>query len=228
MPQVDMSRIPVETQQAVAAQQGATNQSDMTTILATLAQDPQALAAAMQQLGLDVTAEQLQEVAEDWVERSADDLVGDEEAEDSGSAESEPQPAAAGDDVESDAEGPPADTASASPAPTDAEMTDADAMAAEASAAGVPSMPNPAMGSNSAMARMNNPIDDIISAQMMQSAVGNPNAPVPQGMQVGRQQRPGIPASRMPPSAGGNKQQQMIAEIFRQRAGKQPQKKRNA
>jgi hypothetical protein len=34
------------------------------------------------------------------------------------------------------------------------------------------------------------PIDDLISAQMMQSAVGNPNAPVPSGKMLGRQQRP--------------------------------------
>lgn len=67
-----------------------------------------------------------------------------------------------------------------------------------------------------------NPIDDLISAQMMESAVGNPNAPVPTGGQVGRQQRPGIPKSRMPPSAkgggapGGNQQQQMIQALFRQ------------
>lgn len=69
-----------------------------------------------------------------------------------------------------------------------------------------------------------NPIDDLISAQMMQSAVGNPNAPVPTGKQVGRQQRPAIPTSRQPKA--GNERQQMIAEIFRQKGGGAVKKKK--
>ena len=64
------------------------------------------------------------------------------------------------------------------------------------------------------------PIDDLISAQMMQSAVGNPNAPVPSGKMVGRQQRPAIPANKQPSPKAGNAQQKMIADIFRKQAGK--------
>jgi len=73
----------------------------------------------------------------------------------------------------------------------------------------------------------NNPIDDLISAQMMQSAVGNPNAPVPTGKQAGRQQRPAIPVNRQPKSS--NPQQAMITEIFRKQGGApKTQKKANA
>jgi len=64
-----------------------------------------------------------------------------------------------------------------------------------------------------------NPIDDLISAQMMQSAVGNPNAPVPQGRQAGRQQRPAIPANKQPSAKSGNDRQKMIQDIFRKKAG---------
>ena len=64
------------------------------------------------------------------------------------------------------------------------------------------------------------PIDDLISAQMMQSAVGNPNAPVPSGKMVGRQQRPAIPANKQTSPKAGNAQQKMIADIFRKQAGK--------
>ena len=72
----------------------------------------------------------------------------------------------------------------------------------------------------------NNPIDDLISAQMMQSAVGNPNAPVPTGKQAGRQQRPAIPANKQPKP--GNERQAMIADIFRKKAGAGGKKKANA
>ena len=76
-----------------------------------------------------------------------------------------------------------------------------------------PQMPPQASGAGG-------PIDDLISAQMMQSAVGNPNAPVPAGKMVGRQQRPAIPVNKQPSPKAGNAQQKMIQDIFRKQAGK--------
>jgi len=124
----------------------------------------------------------------DWVEGAADEA--------SGATVNEPQSTAAGDESESDAASPPAD-ASASPAP----MQDDEAAEGEAP-----------------MARggANNPMDDLVSAQMMQRAAGNPNATVP---------RAGSKNPRMPIRSApqGANQQQMIAELYRQMAARQQQ-----
>ena len=74
---VDMSRIPAQTQQALAAQRGATNAQDMTAVLEMLAQDPQSLSQALAALGIQVSPDQLQTVAEDWVDQAAEGASGE-------------------------------------------------------------------------------------------------------------------------------------------------------
>jgi len=174
-------------------------------MLQVVGQNPDLLAEVMKHAGLDTSAQELIDMTSEWPDEAADaaiqdgeEVVGDEVAGDEAEVAEVEQP-----------------DANAAPVPADAE----DDASAEAGAEA--STPIPPSG-NSAMPRSNNPIDDLISAQMMQRAVGNPNAPVPTGAQVGRQQRPAIPQSRQPKSS--NPQQQMIAEIFR----KQGSKKRNA
>jgi len=129
----------------------------------------------------------------DWVEGAADEA--------SGATVNEPQSTAAGDESESDAASPPAD-ASASPAP----MQDDEAAEGEA--------PMPASGRGGT-------VDDLISAQMMQRAAGDPNAAVPRA--GGRGKNPRMPLKGAPQGGG---QQAMIAELYRQMAAKQQQPRR--
>jgi len=180
-------------------------------MLRVVGQNPELLAEVMKHAGLDVDAQELIDMTTSWPDEAAQaSLPPNDEA----TAEAPPT---ADDEMEQmeDEAGEPPDT----PDPVDEH----EAETQEAST------PVPSGGSNS-MPRSNNPIDDLISAQMMQSAVGNPNAPVPSGMQAGRQQRPAIPASRQgPPASGGpNERQQMIADIFRKKAGTSSKKKANA
>ena len=172
-------------------------------MLQVVGQNPDLLAEVMKHVGLDVNSQQLIDMTSDWPDEAAEDtmqasLPPNEDA----TAEAPPVEEDV-DDVE-EPEGPP---------DTTIPVEDGEAETQEATAP-VPS------GGSTPMPRSNNPIDDLISAQMMQSAVGNPNAPVPAGGQVGRQQRPAIPASRQP--SGGNQQQQMIADIFRKQGGSKP------
>jgi len=128
-----------------------------------------------------------------WVEGAADSA--------SGETVNEPQSTAAGDEAESDVASPPADAMSASPAP----MQDDEAAEGEA--------PMPTSGRGGT-------VDDLISAQMMQRATGDPNAAVPRAGGRGKNPRMPLPAS------GGANQQQMIAELYRQMAARQQQPRR--
>jgi len=172
-------------------------------MLQVVGQNPDLLAEVMKHVGLDVNSQQLIDMTSDWPDEAAEDSMQTASLPPSGEETAEVPPTA--DDemeaMEDEAEQPPD-----GPVPVE----DGEAETQEATA------PVPSGGSN-VMPRSNNPIDDLISAQMMQSAVGNPNAPVPQGMQVGRQQRPAIPQSRQPNP--GNERQQMIADIFRKQGG---------
>jgi len=192
--------------------QQISQQPDM---LRVVGQNPELLAEVMKHAGLDVDAQELIDMTSEWP---------DEAAEQSMQASLPPNEEAGGDYARGAAsEGPPtADDEmeqmedEAEQPPGSVPVEDPDEETQEASAP----VPN---GGSSSMPRGSNPIDDLISAQMMQSAVGNPNAPVPSGMQVGRQQRPAIPQSRQP--SGGNAQQQMIADIFRKQGGAASKKK---
>ena len=171
-------------------------------MLQVVGQNPELLAEVMKHAGLDTNAQQLIDMTSEWPDEAAERSM--QASLPPGGEETAGAPADVDDtevdDVE-EQEGPP---------DTSVPVEDADAETQEAAT------PLPPNGS-SPMPRGNNPIDDLISAQMMQSAVGNPNAPVPQGMQAGRQQRPAIPQSRQP--SGGNAQQQMITDIFRKQGG---------
>ena len=181
-------------------------------MLTVVGQNPELLAEVMKHAGLDTNAQQLIDMTSDWPDEAAEASV--------------------------QASLPPSDEATAeAPAPDDdeAEVTDdeaeqppdesvpvEDAEAATQEAA-IPLTPD----GSGAMPRGGSPIDDLISAQMMQSAVGNPNAPVPTGMQAGRQQRQAIPQSRQPSGDDGARKQ-MITELFRkQGAGSKNKKKAN-
>jgi len=164
-------------------------------MLQAVGQNPDLLAEVMKHAGLDVDAQELIDMTSEWPDEAAEASLpptGEE-------TDATTQPGEA--EVDEEVPGPP---------DSSVPVEDPDEETQEASAP----VPN---GGSSPMPRGSNPIDDLISAQMMQSAVGNPNAPVPSGMQVGRQQRPAIPQSRQP--SGGNAQQQMIADIFRKQAG---------
>lgn len=190
---VDMSQIPVGTQQALAAQRGAISTTDMEAVLAQLAQNPEQLAQAMQALGLNVTPDQLMQVAEDWQESAAEKAGGgsDQPAETEDQAE-----AAAGETPEQEAEE--GDDAAL---PPNAQPTGYSPQASPVGSAGgptpegspnAPGGPPMAAGSGGGGAGGGSGgggnMDDIVSAMMMQRATGNPNAAVPR---VGPRQAPG-------------------------------------
>jgi hypothetical protein len=175
-------------------------------IMQQIAQEPALLAELLKHMGVDRS--DIDEVGE-WMDKSADDV--------SGSAESEPQPTAAGD--ESDAEAPPVD-ASASPAPIGEDESDDEAVSSDQMD---DTAYNAAPTDGDAMAKMNpsgGTMDDLISAQMMQRAAGNPNAAVPRVGGKGKNPRMPLPAG------GGGNQQQMIADLYRQMAARQQQPRR--
>ena len=163
-------------------------------MLQVVGQNPALLAEMMKHVGLNTNEQQLIDMVSDWPDEAAQAALTQ--------GEGETPPPAADEEVDDEEDTKPPDSS--------VPVEDEDAEVQEAAVPPNGSTPMPRSGGN-------NPIDDLISAQMMQSAVGNPNAPVPQGMQAGRQQRPAIPASRQPNS--GNAQQQMIADIFRKQQG---------
>jgi hypothetical protein len=56
------------------------------------------------------------------------------------------------------------------------------------------------------------PMDDIVSAAMMQQMAGNPNAPVPTGPQM---PRPGMPRTPSAAASGDPRMRGLIANIYR-------------
>jgi hypothetical protein len=223
---VDMSQIPVGTQQALAAQQGAISTTDMEAVLAQLAQDPEQLAQAMQALGLNVTPEQLMQVAEDWQDQAADKASGAPEAADESAEADQPQAASGADEMaegtSDDTQGPGGsigqdDAAEANAMASASEASDARPTptgsprggAAMANRAGVPRGVGAAgvAGSPAGAATM----DDLVSAMMMQGAAGNPNAAVPR---AGNFRAPrGAAALPHSPSAGASSDPRMRAMI---------------
>ena len=193
-------------------------------MLQVVGQNPELLAEVMKHAGLDTNAQQLIDMTSEWPDEAAErsmqaSLPPSGEALGSAPTTADDEVAVEDDDDEV-VEPPTGDE------PVD---DDDDPMSTEGPRVERAQLMPP--NGSTTMPRGNNPIDDLISAQMMQSAVGNPNAPVPQGMQAGRQQRPAIPQSRQP--SGGNAQQQMITDIFRKQGGgnKSPtasKKKKNA
>jgi hypothetical protein len=172
-------------------------------MLQVVGQNPALLAEMMKHVGLNTNEQQLIDMVADWPDEAAQASLTE------GQGGTTPPAADEADEDEEDTQ----------PPDTSVPVEDADAEVQEANVPNSGSSPMPRSSGG-------NPIDDLISAQMMQSAVGNPNAPVPQGMQAGRQQRPAIPANKQPKP--GNERQAMIADIFRKKAGAGGKKKANA
>jgi hypothetical protein len=195
--------IPPEALQALQSQQGGG--MDIAGILAQLSQmSPDEVSGALQQQGINVPPEQLQQAAEQWVEQSADTQAsggkvpseGEEPADgDSAAEEPAPSPTPEGDEEE---------------APADEEEAPAPPAAAQGQ------QPMARGGSSQGM-------DALISAAMSQ---GDPDSMPPQirgpGAGGGPSMRPPSVGAGGPPSpAAGNdpRLRAMIQSIYRQNAG---------
>ena len=244
MPALDTSRLPPQAMQMLQQQQGAgADIGDMLQQL--MAMSPEEVATVLQQMGIQVTPEQVQSAAENWVDQAADSASGssspdDETAEttpDSESAEGEAapqqasnlegaeaaageQPSAEGDEGESEGESelPP------NAQPTGYQGAGGSAAAAMAAMQGGGAMPRgvpvgpPGVGGGAGAGAM----DDLISAQMMQRAVGNPNATVPTpggGVPMPRSAS-AIPNPRPSGAADNTRMKAMIADVYRNTGGK--------
>ena len=137
-------------------QQGAATPEDMKMVLGMLAQNPEALAVALQQMGVDVSPEEIQSVS-DWMDQNAGASAGIP-------AEGEQAVGDAGAAADVDDSGAPPDTASAAPIPDD-EVAEGEAVAAPAPVEGEAPMPR---GSAPQMPDM----DDVVSASLMKGAPG--------------------------------------------------------
>jgi hypothetical protein len=231
---MDISQIPVEQQQAIAAQLGIKNMADVQAAMAQLSQNPEQLAAVMKQLGISVPVEDIndedadtpeEEAAETptedaWEDEAADQVVDDGE---SATDYQPPLDDEAEDDVEPSVSSSAANKLDAEAAEADAEYADEgdttpepeDSVPAEVT-------PTPAAQAQSMPRTRGNvtPMDDIISAAMMEQATGNPNAPVPGASRL----PPTTPAAGVTPALRGAPSptsQQMIAQIYRQIAAQQ-------
>jgi hypothetical protein len=230
---VDISQIPAQQQQDIAATLGIKNMSDVQAAMARLAQNPRLLNQVMLQLGIIVpddapiqgeaapTAGDDGVASEDaWQDEAADQVVDDGE---SATDYQPPLDDEAEDDVEPSVSSSAANKIDAEAAEADAEYADEgdttpepeDSVPAEVT-------PTPAAQAQSMPRTRGNvtPMDDIISAAMMEQATGNPNAPVPGASRL----PPTPPAAGVTPALRGAPSptsQQMIAQIYRQIAAQQ-------
>jgi len=246
---VDMSQmqtqLPPQVMQALQQQQGAG--ADAGDMLQQLMQmSPDEVAAVLQQMGIQVTPEQVQTAAENWVDQAAEDASGNAaspaQADDGGEVE---EPQSSPDDAQTPPSSAPAtgDDEEAEPAPDDEEAEGEGQLPAGARptaySGGANAGSDPrlaaalaaAQGGGGAMPRGvggppgiptgGGPMDDLISAQMMQRAVGNPNAAVPRGPGVPMpRSASAIPNPRPSGSANNPRMAAMIADIYRSTGGK--------
>lgn len=235
----DTSQIPPQIMQAMMQQQqsGASG-PDIGDMLQQLMQmSPDEVATVLQQMGIQVTPEQVHDAAENWVDKAADDASGtpDTPAEETTQADAGEDEASPPDATQSSASAPDNEVAEAAPddeaeegeLPPNAQPTQQQGKGADprlaaiaAAQAGGGGMPPrmPSGGPPGIPSAGGGPIDDLISAQMMQRAVGNPNATVPSP-------KGGIPMPRsasaipMPRAGGGAPSNQqmssMIADLYR-------------
>lgn len=240
----DTSQIPPQILAALQQQQQAgASGVDVGDMLQQLMQmSPDEVASVLQQMGIQVSPEQVHSAAENWVDQAADDVSGsspdDETTEatpDSETAEGESNPpssaanlegaeAAAGEQPADDAaEGDEGDNSQLPPnaQPTSQRGSSRAAAVAEPTAVGADAMPSGVRGGASAP----NTIDDLISAQMMQRATGNPNALVPSGRGAVPMPRSAsaLPTPRPSGAASDPRMKAMIADIYRggSKTGKQ-------
>jgi len=216
MPQMQTQLSP-QVLQALQQQQGAgaVDIGDMLQQL--MAMSPEEVAATLQQMGIQVSPEQVQSAAENWVDQAADDASGNPaqpstQADDGGES---PEDQSSPDDAQSPPSSAPAapDDEAAEPTPDDEE--------AEGESEQVPAGASPQQQGATAMPRGGMPsgaggsMDDLISAAMMQQAAGDPNADVPtaRGMPSGpaRPMRPSAPSI---PMRGGPTADPRIAAVI--------------
>jgi hypothetical protein len=187
----DMSQIPPQMLQALQQQQQAgasgVNIGDMLQQL--MQMSPDEVATVLQQMGIQVTPEQVQTAAENWVDQAADDASGNKATPNTPNTPdnegSEPTP----DSEPAEGEQAPAqDDEAAEPTPDNETAEGETAMPSRG-------MPSGAGGS----------MDDLVSAAMMQQAAGNPNAPVPtlRGVPTSPM-RPNSVAPNVPTPRGGS------------------------
>jgi hypothetical protein len=230
--------------QALQQQQGAgADVGDMLQQL--MKMSPDEVAAVLQQMGIQVSPEQVQTAAENWVDQAADDASGNPaqpstQADDGGES---PEDQSSPDDAHTPSSSAPTDNEPAEPAPDDEEAEGEGQLPAGArptaysgagSTSGDPRMAAAlaaAQGGGGAMPRgvgsagppgiPSGPMDDLISAQMMQRAVGNPNAAVPTGPGVPMPRSAGaIPNPRPSGAANNPRMAAMIADLYRSTGGK--------
>ena len=154
---MQISDLSGDQQQELAMQQGAVTPEDMKMVLGMLAQNPEALAVALQQMGVEVTPDEIQNVA-DWMDQNAASSAGmPPEGE---QAEGDVSAAADVDDS-----GAPPDTASAAPMPDD-EAAEGETIVPVGTQEGEADMPRGASGPPA------QDMDDVVSASLMKGAPG--------------------------------------------------------
>ena len=205
---VNAAQVPPQALQAL--QQSGAQGGDITEILAQLAQmSPEEVSQALAQLGVQIDPETLQQAAEQWVDRAAEDASGNKAAPTTPDDESS-EPTPDSEPAEGETETPTQDDEAAEPTPDD-EAAEGEAPQ-QAGGSAMPRGPSDASGG----------MDDLISAAMMQGAAGNANAPVPVAPQARRAGMPAMPAGRLPSRPSGPatdpRMAAMIANVYRQQA----------
>jgi len=193
----EQMQIPPQVLAALQQQTQGMNGGDITSILAQLAQmSPDEMSAALQQLGVNIQPDQLVSAAENWLDQAADTQAG---TGDSAAEEATETPAQAqqeqddGGDDGGDGQSAQADTVDegtlppgATPASFRPQAAADEAESQPTNTEQVPNMPTAARGRMPPSAAMQGAaasgagtMDDLVSAALMQSAAGNPNANVP-------------------------------------------------
>jgi hypothetical protein len=234
----DMPQVPPQIMQALQQQQqaGASSSSIGDMLEQLMQMSPDQVAQVLTQMGIQVTPEQVQTAAENWVDSAAGKASGSEGEEDQatepttdagemaeGTADDTQGPGGSigqDDAAEAQAMADESEASDARPTPTGSPRGGA-AMAAAGGSRGASAAGGPPGGA----------MDDLVSAMMMQRAAGNPNAAIPR---VGPRQAPGagsgssnfraprgpaqIPRSPTAAASGDPRMKGLISSIYRQNA----------
>ena len=223
MPGMDMSQLPPQVLQMLQQQQqsGAGSAGIEQVFQQLMQMSPDQVAQALQQMfGVEVTGPEVEQAAEGWLEQAGDAQAsaGSTEA-DAGEDEASP-PDATQSSASAEVEEPQADSESdEGELPPNAQPTGYSG----GGGAGIPSGAMPSGGG--AMPRMprggptgpsvpGGSMDDLVSAAMMQSVAGNPNAKVPISA------RGAIPNPRPSGAADNTRNAAMIADLYKSTGGK--------
>ena len=164
-------------------------------MLQVVGQNPELLAEVMKHAGLDTNAQELIDMTAEWPDEVAEDAI---QASAPANDPMHEAPQANYDDEEDTTIEEPSAEGDEPIEPSDESQPDV--LEASAMPRGQPPMPPGMQAPPQAQAQGGNPIDDLISAQMMQLLLATLMHLCRQGMQAGRQQRPAIPQSRQPSS----------------------------